>query len=50
VRAELCRYITFESPRNMTYLKVSVTDTGVGMHEDEIANLFNLYGKLEGTS
>jgi two-component system sensor histidine kinase/response regulator len=50
VSAELCKYVTVESPRNATYLKVSVTDTGVGMHEHEIANLFNLYGKLEGTA
>jgi signal transduction histidine kinase len=50
VKAEFCRVINNESPRSLTYLKVSVTYTGVGMNEHDIANLFNLYGKLEGTS
>jgi signal transduction histidine kinase len=29
------------------FLKISIIDTGIGMEERDIENLFNLFGKLD---
>jgi two-component system sensor histidine kinase/response regulator len=45
VKGERCSYIN-DVNENRKYLKISVIDSGVGMNEDDMSNLFNLYGKL----
>jgi signal transduction histidine kinase len=45
VKGEKCSYIN-DVNEHRKYLKISVVDSGVGMNEDDMDNLFNLYGKL----
>jgi signal transduction histidine kinase len=45
---EKCIYIDDESEtlERKIFLKFSVKDCGVGMSEEDVTSLFNLYGKL----